>query len=300
MSERLKASIQLIATMLLVALVTVLAKHSLKSVDAFDFIWLQMFFAIVAISLYTFVIQREKLPQEVPLRAWLIILAMGVCNFTLVRTLFIFALDMMSVTTHAYLINFVGIMTMFLSAIILKEKPTAIQFIGAIVAIVGIQVYFDIFPSGEQLTGILLIVFAVFFLAMTNILMRLLHIKYPQSVSHNLVSCFAVISGGLPIVLYGSQDFQSVLNIKLFDWLIIAANGIVAMALVMNVFNLVMRHLKAFEASILASTGLVFTALISIPILGDSLNARQVAGISLLLIGISCVQIKNFSRRSQQ
>lgn len=260
MSARFKASVQLIATMFLVALVTVLAKGSLGNVEAIDFIWLQMLFAIAFIVFYTFGIKRESIPTNVPLNAWLIVLAMGICNFTLVRTLFILALELMPVTTHAYVINFVGIMTMFLSALILKEKPLPLQLIGAVVAILGIQVYFDVYPQTEQLHGVALLACAVFFLALTNILMRLLHIKHLGVLPANLVSCTAISSGGLPLVIYGLQFYQRVFEISWFDWLVIASNGIVAMALVMNVFNIVMQHLKAFEASIIASSGLVFTS----------------------------------------
>ena len=291
MNSKTKAILQLIATMFLVALVTVLAKKSLYEVQAFDFVWLQMVFAGVSICVYTFWFKREKIPTNIPIQAWLIVILMGICNFTLVRTFFILALEIMPVTTHAYLINFVGIMTMFLSALFLKEKPSFLQVTGALIAIAGIQIYFQILPSGNQAYGVALLVLAVLFLALTNIFMRLLHLKFPNVLSHNIVSSIAVVSGGLPLVLYGVQHWQRVLNIEASNWLIIAANGVIAMSLTMNVFNIVIKVLRAYEASILASTGLIFTALFSVPILGEVISYSQIAGITLLLVGIIMVQL---------
>lgn len=282
---------QLVATMFLVALVTVLAKKSLKQVNAIDFVWLQMVFAVLSICLYSFAIKKDVIPRDVPWRAWLIVIGIGVCNFTLVRTLFILALDIMPVTTHAYIINFVGIVTMLLSAVILKEKPGWKQIVGALIAVVGIQIYFRIVPDGQQIIGLVLLSAAVLFLALTNILIRLLHLNYPQAISHNIVSVVAILSGGLPMIFYGLQYWQRVIEIDIRNWLIIAANGIIAMSLTMNVFNLVIKRLRAYEASILASTGLVFTALLSIPILNDKVNLFQFLGILLLLIGILMVQL---------
>lgn len=296
MTAKTTAIIQLVITMFLVALVTVLAKKSLTQVDSYDFIWLQMLFAVTSIVIYTFVVKKESVPVKIPWQAWLIVVAIGFCNFSLVRTLFILALETMPVTTHAYIINFVGIVTMLLSAILLREKPGGMQLIGALVAIGGIQIYFQIVPSGEQFKGLALLIAAVIFLALTNILMRLLHLKFPLMISHNIVSAVAIVSGGLPLILYGLQYWQRVLNISLENWLVIAGNGIIAMSLTMNVFNLVIKKLRAYEASILASTGLIFTALLSIPILGDSLELTQIVGILLLLGGIMMVQFFNTSK----
>jgi len=276
--------------MLMVALVTVLAKKTLADIQAIDFIWLQMVFACVSICIYSFWIKREKITANIPLAAWAIILAIGISNLTIVRTLFILALEVMPVTTHAYLINFVGIMTMILSAIFLRERPGFWQVVGALVAIAGIQIYFRVIPDNQLIYGLVLIALAVFFLALTNILMRLLHLKYPNFLSHNVVSSVAVVSGGLPLILYGLQYWERALTISFNHWIVIAANGVIAMSLTMNVFNLVLKVLRAYQASILASSGLVFTAMFAIPILDESLNLFQLGGIALLLLGIAMVQ----------
>ncbi len=293
MTLRTRSIIQLVLTMLLVALVTVLAKKSLQKIDALSFVWLQMLFGILAIAIYTFVIRKLRFPRNIPFKAWLIVVAMGICNFLIVKTLFILALKILPVNTHAYIINFVGIVTMLLSSLLLKEKPTWLQIIGALIAIFGVQVYFQVIPEGNQLTGLLLLVAAVFFLALTNILMRLLHLVYPEKLSSHIVSCVAVFSGGIPLVLFGLTDLSPLQQLSSFDWGVIVANGIIAIALTMNVFNLVMKHLRAFEASILASSGLIFTAIFSIILLGDSLTLNQIVGIVLLFVGIIMVQLQD-------
>ncbi|MET1255579.1 DMT family transporter [Aliikangiella maris] len=289
-SLRAKSALQLIITIFFAALVTVLAKQTLAEVDSFTFVWLQMIFGIMTMFGYTFLIKKEKLPKQLNLSVWTIVFAIGICNFTLVRTLFIFALDILPATTHAYLINFVGIVTMLLSGLLLKESPSRFQILGAVIALIGVQIYFYLWPSGEAWLGIFYAGAAVFFLALTNIFIRLLHLKHPQQLSANIVSTGTVVLGGVPLIIWGLVSQVSVQQISLTNWLIIILNGIFSIALTMTVFNIVMRHLKAFEASILASSGLVFTAMFSIPLLGEFLSLHQAAGIVMLIIGILLVQ----------
>ncbi|WP_444998535.1 DMT family transporter [Aliikangiella sp. IMCC44359] len=290
--KKLIAAIQLIVTMLLVALVTVLAKKTLVDVDSFTFVWLQMLFGIITILIYTFIIKKERLPSlNINYKAWLIILMIGICNFTLVKTLFILSLDILPATTHAYIINFVGIVTMLLSTIFLREVPTKIQLLGALVAMCGIQVYFYIWP-GEQINlGLIYAGSAVIFLALTNIFMRLLHLKFPEQLSPNIISTFAIVFGGVPLVSYGLfQSTESIAAISFNNWLVIFFNGMFSIALTTSIFNLVIKQLRAYEASILASTGLIFTAILSIPILDELLKIHQILGCVLLFVGILLVQ----------
>jgi drug/metabolite transporter (DMT)-like permease len=68
----------------------------------------------------------------------------------------------------------------------------------------------------------------------------------------------------------------------------------------LTVWLRVLRTLRAYEASILATLGVVFTALFAIPILGEQLEVHELAGIGCMLIGLSLAQFRRavYSRRS--
>ncbi len=276
--------------MALVALVVTLAKQSLAVVPVFSFVWLQMAFASTAMLINTFLIQKEKWPSGVSAKILMIVVGIGLLNYLIVRFLFIYALELIPVTTHAYLMNFVGIVTMLFSIFLLKEKPKISQVFGAMIAIFGLWLFFHDAPTNGELKGIITIAIAVICLALTNILLRKLHLIKQHGLSHNHIATFAVCVGSIPLVGAGLVIDLPLPSISFYHWIVILANGLIANALVMTVFSQVMAHLKAYEASILAMTALIFTALFAMPILDDYLVGFEIAGIVLMLFGIGLVQ----------
>ena len=63
-------------------------------------------------------------------------------------------LERLPATTHAYLVNFVGLVTMAMSAVALKERPSLLQIVGALVAVLGLRVFFDEVPPPSEMTGV--------------------------------------------------------------------------------------------------------------------------------------------------
>ncbi|TQV87381.1 DMT family transporter [Aliikangiella coralliicola] len=290
MSERTSAAIKLVFSIALVALITVFAKSTLKQVSFFTFIWLQLLSASIAMIIYTFILKKEKFPKNLPRQVWLIILGIGVLNFAIVRTIFIYALDVLPVNTHAYIMNFVGIVTMVLSALLLRERPGFVQIVGAVIALVGIRFYFYQLPGGNEIEGIIWLSIAVLCLAATNILMRQLHLLETQYVSNNMVATLSICVGAFPLVILGAIIDYPLPSIGARDWLVIILNGLIAIGLVMVVFNQVMKVLRAYEASILATSGVIFTAIFAMPILGDYLELHEIVGVLLMITGIALVQ----------
>ncbi len=57
-------------------------------------------------------------------------------------------------------------------------------------------------------------------------------------------------------------------------------------------WNYVLRTLRSYEASILASTSVIYTAVFAIPILGEHLALHQIVGIVMMLAGVCLVQLR--------
>jgi len=306
MNLKYLAALKLLLTMFLVALVLTFAKRALTQVHFFTFVWLQMVFACSGILVYylfstpathpTFS-PRSKLivllaltRQKQHRKALLLILGIGFLNYLLIRWLAIFALQYLPVTTHAYLTNYVALVTMFFSAIFVKEFPNLKQWLGALIAILGLWSYFRSAPAPEELIGIIAVGLTVIGLATTNILLRKLHLQSKKPFNHAQISTIAICSGGIPLILLGVTIDWPFESISLENWLIIGFNGLIANAMVMLVFSQAMQHLKAYEASLLAMSAVVFIALLAIPILGQVLVINQVIGIALMIMGIALVQ----------
>lgn len=289
MTARSRAALKLVLTMALVSLVVVLAKDTLNKISFLSFLYLQMMVAVIATSVYSFIISREKFPANISRKEWLLVIAIGILNFSLVKFIFIYALELIPVTTHAYIMNFVGIVTLLLSVMLLKEKPLARQLIGSLIAIFGLWLYFYESPSSTQIKGVIALSFAVFCLALTNICMRQLHLLKGRKLSDKQVTAISLLFGGIPIIIYGAFHDLALMEIKLWDWLIIIANGLIAVAYIILVFVQVLKHLKAYEASILATSGVIFTAIFAMPLLGDYLTAYEGFGMLLMFVGLVLV-----------
>lgn len=275
-----------------VSLTIVYAKQSLAEVSYFSFLWLQMLAACIGMLIYTLVIKRETNIVKVTRRTWLLVVGIGLLNYAIVRSLFIFSLELLPVTTHAYIMNFVGIATVILSSIILREHPTRIQLLGSLIALAGLWMFFFQQPSGSEIIGIFWLVIAVLCLALTNILIRLLHLAGEPELSSNQVATFAICIGSTPLIIWGLLVDLPLPDISINNWIIISLNGLVAVGVVMVVFSQVMQYLKAYEASIIATSGVIFSALFAMPVLGDFLTVYEISGILIMLLGIILVQRK--------
>lgn len=302
---RLTAILQTLSILILMSLGTVLIKLALSNVPPFTFAWLSVAVGMVGLALYTFVIRQERIPTGLPKQVWAALITIGLLNFFLARTTLTLSLNLLDATTNTYLVNFVGFITMGMSIVILKESPTIFQLLGAAVALLGLRVFFLEIPPPSELRGVLLILVGILGVAYTNNITRKLAIATNGQLSNNIISTIALLIGGGLLVLVGI----------VFDWppkITGAANiatllyaGLIVIAFSMTVWNHILRTLRSYEASILGASTVIWTALLAIPILGETLAGNEVWGIILMLVGLALVQVRhgqlgNLLRRNRQ
>lgn len=295
MNSRLTAIGQATSVIMATCLAGVLAKHSLGDVPAFTFVWLQIGIGCGLLTLYTFVVRRERIPTGLGCQVWAYVVWLGIANFAIVRVLFMLSLERLPATTHTYLVNFVGVVTMVMSIFLLRERPSLFQVGGALVALSGLWVFFPELPPPDQQIGLLYVSIAVLALASTNNIARKLALVTRNQLSNNVVSTLAALIGGLPVVGYGLWTDGAPALPGWKHWGIIALNGLVAISVGLTVWNFILRTLRSYEASILAATSVIFTALFALPILGERLAGHQIVGIVLMLAGVVLAQIRRGS-----
>jgi drug/metabolite transporter (DMT)-like permease len=286
-SPRLVAILQTLVVVLATAFVSVLAKLALRSVPAFTFVWLQIAIGGAALTAFTLAVGRPSWPR-LDRRGWLLLVAIGIGNFSLVRVLFLAALARLPATTFSYLVNFVGLVTMAASALLLREVPTRRQGVGAVVALAGLRLFFEVLPAPEARLGVAMLAAGILALALTNVATRHLLAVSGGALSTRSLSTLCLWIGGVPLVL-GGLVFDREVPTDPSLWGIIALNGVVSIAVGLTVWNHVLRTLRAYEASLLASSGVVFTALFAVPLLGEQLGLRQALGIAVVLVGLGLV-----------
>jgi drug/metabolite transporter (DMT)-like permease len=270
----------------------VLAKLALRDVHPFTFVWLQIALGASLLTLYTFGWRRERIPRGLGREVWAYIVWIGIGNFAIVRVLFMLSLDRLPATTNAYLVNFVGIVTMLMSIFVLRERPSVFQVVGAALAICGLRVFFREIPPPSELVGVIYVAIGVLALASTNNIARKLAIVTDGRLSNNIISTVALWIGGLPVVLFGlTSDWPPAVS-GWASWSIIGLNALVGIAIGLTVWNFILRTLRSYEASILGASSVIYTALFAIPILGEHLALHHAGGIALMLAGLSLVQVR--------
>jgi O-acetylserine/cysteine efflux transporter len=292
MNKRLLTILQTLGVCILFALGVILMKLGLKSVDAMTLAWLPLAIGMLGMSLYTFGIKRQSIPKKLDRKIWVYIIIIGVCNFTISRMVKPFALETMPANTYSYLTQFQGFVTMALSIAILREVPTIWQLVGAAVAFGGLRLFFLQVPSTAEWLGIILIAVAWLATAYTNNATRKVMLVTHNGIDNNVFSTLTILIGGIAAVVIGLSLGGLPHVPDLASWGVIFYLGLVWIAFNLTAWNYFLRTLRSYEASILSASVVIFTALLSLLILGEKLALNQVYGILTMIAGLSLVQVR--------
>jgi drug/metabolite transporter (DMT)-like permease len=292
LKNRINAILQATVVLILMSFGTVLTKIVLVKVKPFTFAWTSVVVGMVVMLIYTFLIRKDRIPAKLDKKIWIFIIIIGLGNFVINRLIRPFGIEMLPATTSAYVMNFVGFLTMAMSCFILKEIPSIFQVAGAAVAIYGFSVYFNQPLAGGELTGIIILIIGITAVALTNNIARKLAIVTKNEISNNLISTIALLIGGV-CALIGGLIFDFPPKIPdLQSWGIILYEGVINIAFGLTVWNFILRTLRSYEASILGASSIIWTTIFAIIILDESLKVNQWIGMGLMVVGLLLVQIR--------
>jgi len=289
---RVIAIVQALVVMMLFSFGNVLMKIVLFDINPITYAWVTVGIAMIILSIYTFIVQKERVPTNLSKRVWFYIVAIGLCNFMISRFATPLALQRLPVVTYAYIHNFTGFITMVMSIYILKEKPTIYQWVGAVIAIIGIRIFFIVGPTSYELVGLLFILVGITAVAYSNNITRKLAIVTNNKISNNIVSTFALLIGGTVTLVIGfAFDWPPKIS-GWNNWGIILYSAIINTAFGLTLWNKVLRTLRSYEAGVLGTSMIIFATIFAVLILGETLTVYKVLGMLLLLLGLILVQVR--------
>jgi O-acetylserine/cysteine efflux transporter len=291
-NKRLITIIQTLGVCILWGIGVIIMKLGLKSVDAMTLAWLPLAIGMLALCVYTFVIQHKSIPRNLDRKIWITIAIIGICNFTISRMVKPFALETMPANTYSYLTQFQGFVTMALSIAILREVPTIWQLVGAAVAFGGLRLYFFQVPTASEWLGIILIVIAWLATAYTNNATRKVMQDTRNGIDNNVFSSLTILFGGTASIIIGLSLGGLPKIPDLASWGVILFLGLIWVAFNLTAWNYFLRTLRSYEASILSSSVVIFTALFSLMFLGEKISLNQWLGILTMIIGFALVQVR--------
>lgn len=290
--SRSSAILLTLCIIIMMSLGTVITKWAMSDVPSFTMAWLPVAIGMVVLSFYTFVVRGERIPTNLGRQVWIYLALIGLINYFSSRVTQVIALERLPANTHTYLFNFIGFITMGMSIFILKESPTVFQVLGALTALIGLRIFFEQIPSATELVGVLLIAISITGIAYTNNIARKLAMLTNFSLSNNILTTLAILMGGSVMVLTGvATDWPPQVH-GWQNWAVVLYAGVFMVGVGLTVWNQILRTLRSYEASILGASTVIWTSLLAVPILGETLGINQLIGIGLMIVGLALVQVR--------
>jgi len=219
-------------------------------------------------------------------RQWLRLALLGLIFCTVTQGAQFLALVYLPAVTLSLMLNFT-VALVALSGLLLSEAPNRWQWMGIGVFILGAMIYFS--PSEIPATlGLVIGGISVAANAAASVLGRSINRKGQLS---PLVVTTVSMSLGAFLLLVVGVIFQGIPTLNLQSWGVVIWLAVVHTAFAFTLWNRTLRHLQAFESSLINNTMLIQIAILAWLFLGESVSWVGGLGLVCAVMGILVVQL---------
>ncbi len=202
------------------------------------------------------------------------------------------ALDVLPAATVSLVLSSTPVAVAILSRRHGTEGATRIQAWGIAVLVAGVLLYFGLeaIPAGALL-GVAVAAVGMLATAVGAQLGRTLARDAMDAFGGAVALTGLTMAIGAAVLLAGGVALEGIPQLSATGWLICGWLAVVNTAFAFTIWNHTMRRLTAIESSVLNTAMLVQIAILAWVFLGEALDLRQIAGLSLALSGVLLVQI---------
>ena len=221
---------------------------------------------------------------------WIPLAAYGLVFITLTQGAQFLALSMVPAISVSLVLSFTPLLVALLGWRFLKERPTQRQFLGILVFLGGIALYF--YPyTGLTSSGLGLLVagFGLGVNAVSALLGRKLNQR--RTLDAYAVTLISMGVGSMTLLMI-SLPLSGFPSLSPLNWATLLWLGLVNSALAFTLWNKALQSLSALESNLINNTMLIQIALLAFLFLGETLSLRQGMGIGLVAGGILLAQLK--------
>ncbi|MGD8856316.1 MAG: DMT family transporter, partial [Chloroflexota bacterium] len=268
----------------------VLIRIGLEDIPALTFAGLR--YTIAFLCLVPLVVRRGQLRPARSLsgRRWRQFILLGLLFYAVNQGAIFVALFYLPAASVSLLLSFTPVVVALLAIGFLNERPTAGQWIGTAVFLMGALIYF--LPAdfgGGEVVGLVVALAGVLANALSAIMGR--DVNRRGDLTPLAVTVITMGIGSLTLLATGLvvEEWPA---LNLSNWAIILWLAVVNSALAFTIWNHTLRTLSAVESSIINNTMLVQIAILAWLFLGESLNGRQIGGMILAVAGALVVQLR--------
>ena len=187
-----------------------------------------------------------------------------------------------------------------LSAILLKEKLSKNFFVGFAFAMVGLFLLsWTSETTGVQILGITLAFIGAISWAFYSILIRkITFFGYTSFEITKYTFLFAVIMM-LPVAACSGFRVQAVFTMNLTTFLNLVFLGLIASALCFVTWSFAVKQLGVVKSSVYIYLSPVVTVILAVIVLGERMNAKEILGTALVLLGLVLSEGQAFRRKDK-
>jgi drug/metabolite transporter (DMT)-like permease len=268
----------------------VLVKIGLRDIPPFTFAGLRYMLAFLCLLPFALHPARSQFIRNLFLRGWQRLIVLGLLFYAVTQGTAFFGLRYLPSATVSLLLSFTTIVVAFSGVFLLAERPTALQWGGVFLNIVGILIYFyPVSIPANQVTGLIAVAVGTLANAGSSVLGR--HINREGDIPALIVTTVSMGVGAIVLLATGLST-EGFPRLKLLHWAIVGWLAVVNTAFAFTLWNHTLRTLTAMESSIINNTMLAQVAALSWLFLGESLTWQEIAGMTLAGTGALIVQLR--------
>lgn len=267
----------------------VLIKFGLQEIPALTFAGLR--YGLAWLCLLPLFWRRSGLAplRTLPRRLWLRLAALGLLFYAATQGAQFVGLFYLPAVTVNLMLGFTAVLVALLGGALLQEWPAPAQWLGIVVAVSGVVLYFTpVRLLAGQGVGLLVVAGGVLANAASAVIGR--SVNREQSIQPLTVT---VVSMGLgaALLLAAGLTLQGLPALDWRSWAIIAWLALVNTAFAFTLWNHTLRTLTAVESSVVNNTMAVQIPILAVLFLGERLTPREWLGLAVAVAGTLLVQL---------
>ena len=289
-SPHLKAILLALLVTFLWSTSFILIKWGLAEIPPLTYAGLRYILAFICLIPLAFTNKNKQAIIILESKDWVKLLLLGILFICFTQGTMFMGLKLLPSVTVSLWLNFTPLVVAVMAIFLLKEYPAVLQWIGAILFVVGILTYFyPVQLSDNQSLGLIVMTIGVLANSGSAVLGR--DVNRSGRINPFVVTLISMGFGAIMLLIIGIsvQGLPSIStqNIIYLLWL-----AVVNTAIAFVIWNYTLRTLTAIESSIINGTMLIQIAVLAWIFLGEGISFQEIIGMTIAAIGAVLVQLK--------
>lgn len=274
----------------------VLIRIGLKEINPLAFAAYRYFLASLILLLPFYLQFRKNKTSRFNIRQISMFLVLGFTGFFIAQGFQFLGLFFLNSVTVTFILNLTPLFVLGLSILFLNEWPSKVQFIGIIMTLFGVIIFFyDTLADFGTAIGVLITLISGIGWAFYIVLSR--HCLSKDNESVITLTSMAMIFGAF--MLLGTTGLTgNLVNVSLNGWMIIFWLSIVNTAIAFFLWNHALKTLKAIEQAILQNSMLIQISLMASFFLQEPISEYNILGMIIVFSGVLIAQFRAKKERN--